>query len=244
MGEGECGMPEPLGTRCGGPAVAGPRERPQDRSLPTRTARDTTRAPRPGRRPRGPVPRPGPVPGPLRHRHRLLRHGQGAGNRPPRPAPPRQGTVARRGAGVVGGVRRHPRRPHQVAPAAAGLADPGKEAGYVRRRVEDWTRRHAQARTRNTPGFRGGGVTDRLADRMPDDTALRAVHNDWHLDDLVLDEEILRVTGVLDWEPATSGDPLMDLGSAFAYCVQADDGRAARAMRRRPSHLPGTLTRA
>ncbi|MFZ4300853.1 phosphotransferase [Streptomyces cinereoruber] len=103
------------------------------------------------------------------------------------------------------------------------------------------------ATPRPAPGTRpasGGGVTDRLADRMPDDTALRAVHNDWHLDDLVLDEEILRVTGVLDWEPATSGDPLMDLGSAFAYCVQADDGRAARAMRRRPSHLPGTLTRA
>ncbi|MFC8795233.1 phosphotransferase [Streptomyces cinereoruber] len=74
--------------------------------------------------------------------------------------------------------------PHRVDPAAAGLADPGKGAGYVRRQVEDWTRRHARARTWNTPGFRGGA--DRLADRMPDDTALRTVRNLWaavhHLD--------------------------------------------------------------
>ncbi|MFC7934287.1 phosphotransferase [Streptomyces cinereoruber] len=83
-----------------------------------------------------------------------------------------------------------------------------------------------------------------MADRMPDDTALRTVRNDWRLDDLVLDEESLRVTGVLDWEPATLGDPLMDLGSALAHWVRADDGHAARAMPRRPSHLPGMLTRA
>ncbi|MFC7934286.1 phosphotransferase, partial [Streptomyces cinereoruber] len=47
--------------------------------------------------------------------------------------------------------------PHRVDPVAAGLADPGKGAGYVRRQVEDWTRRHARARTWNTLGFRGGG---------------------------------------------------------------------------------------
>ncbi|MFC8269794.1 phosphotransferase [Streptomyces cinereoruber] len=96
------------------------------------------------------------------------------------------------------------------------------------------------------PGTRpaSGGGADRLADRMPDDTALRTVRNDWRLDDLVLDEESLRVTGVLDWEPATLGDPLMDLGSALAHWVRADDGHAARAMPRRPSHLPGMLTRA
>ncbi|MFC7977992.1 phosphotransferase family protein [Streptomyces cinereoruber] len=131
--------------------------------------------------------------------------------------------------------------PHRVDPAAAGLADPGKRAGHVRRQVEDWTCRQARARTWNAPGFRGA---DRLADRMPDDTALWAVRNDWRLDDLVLDEESPRVTGVLDWEPATPGDPLMDLGSALAHWVQADDGHAARVMPRRPSRLPGMLTRA
>ncbi|MFF5635939.1 phosphotransferase family protein [Streptomyces sp. NPDC012825] len=131
--------------------------------------------------------------------------------------------------------------PHRIDPAAAGLADLGRGAGYVRRQVEGWTRRYERARTWNTPSFRR--VTAWLAEHRPDDAALRVVHNDWRLDDFVLDEKSLRVTGVLDWELATLGDPLMDLGSALAYWVQADDGRAARAMRRRPSRLPGMLTR-
>ncbi|MFJ6248487.1 MULTISPECIES: phosphotransferase family protein [unclassified Streptomyces] len=130
---------------------------------------------------------------------------------------------------------------HRIDPAAAGLADLGRGAGYVRRQVEGWTRRYERARTWNTPSFRR--VTAWLAEHRPDDAALRVVHNDWRLDNLVLDEKSLRVTGVLDWELATLGDPLMDLGSALAYWVQADDGRAARAMRRQPSHLPGMLTR-
>ncbi|WP_435191407.1 phosphotransferase family protein [Streptomyces sp. bgisy126] len=131
---------------------------------------------------------------------------------------------------------------HRVDPSAAGLADLGRGAGYVRRQVEGWTRRYDRARTWNTPSFRR--VTAWLAERRPDDVGLRVVHNDWRLDNLVLDEKSLRVTGVLDWELSTLGDPLMDLGSALAYWVQADDGTVARAMRRQPSHLPGMLTRA
>ncbi|MGC4998812.1 phosphotransferase family protein [Streptomyces sp. DT195] len=131
---------------------------------------------------------------------------------------------------------------HQVEPVAAGLADLGKGTGYVRRQVEGWTRRYDQARTWNTPSFRR--VTAWLADHQPDDVATCVIHNDWRLDNLVLDETALRVTGVLDWEMATLGDPLMDLGSALAYWVQGDDDRMARAMRRQPSHLPGMLTRA
>ncbi|MGW0694920.1 phosphotransferase family protein [Streptomyces sp. NPDC002738] len=130
---------------------------------------------------------------------------------------------------------------HRVDPAAAGLADLGKGIGYVRRQVEGWTRRYEQARTWNTPSFRQ--VTAWLADHQPDDVATRVIHNDWRLDNLVLDETDLHVTGVLDWEMATLGDPLMDLGSALAYWVQADDDRMARATRRQPSHLPGMLTR-
>lgn len=131
---------------------------------------------------------------------------------------------------------------HRVDPTAAGLADLGKGAGYVRRQVEGWTHRYARARTWNTPSFRR--VTAWLADHQPDDVATCVIHNDWRLDNLVLDESDLHVTGVLDWEMATLGDPLMDLGSALAYWVQADDDRMARATRRQPSHLPGMFTRA
>jgi aminoglycoside phosphotransferase (APT) family kinase protein len=51
------------------------------------------------------------------------------------------------------------------------------------------------------------------------------------------------VVGVLDWEMATIGDPLMELGSALAYWVQADDHPLMRMTARQPTHLPGMLTR-
>jgi aminoglycoside phosphotransferase (APT) family kinase protein len=51
------------------------------------------------------------------------------------------------------------------------------------------------------------------------------------------------VVGVLDWEMATLGDPLMDLGNSLAYWVEAGDDPVARAIRRQPTHLPGMPTR-
>jgi aminoglycoside phosphotransferase (APT) family kinase protein len=130
---------------------------------------------------------------------------------------------------------------HQVDANAAGLGDLAKGAGYVNRQVEGWTRRYADVRTWNTPTFRG--VTSWLRERQPDDTATCVVHNDWRLDNIVLGETDLDVVGVLDWELATLGEPLMDLGNAMAYWVQADDDRFARSARRQPSHLPGMLSR-
>ncbi|MCK1798939.1 phosphotransferase family protein [Streptomyces sp. XM4193] len=131
---------------------------------------------------------------------------------------------------------------HRVDPADTALADLGRGPGYVERQVEGWTRRYARARTWNTPSF--AGVSRWLAANRPEDVAARVIHNDWRLDNLVLDPDTLEVVGVLDWELATVGDPLMELGSALAYWVQADDDRMARSTRRQPSHLPGMLTRA
>ena len=71
------------------------------------------------------------------------------------------------------------------------------------------------------------------------------IHNDFRLDNLVLDaDDPTRLIGVLDWELATVGDPLIDLGGALAYWVQADDDETMRALRLQPTHLPGMLTRA
>jgi aminoglycoside phosphotransferase (APT) family kinase protein len=80
---------------------------------------------------------------------------------------------------------------------------------------------------------------------QPDDVATCVIHNDFRLDNVVLDaEDPLRIVGVLDWEMATLGDPLMDLAGALAYWIQADDDEAFLALRRQPSQLPGMLTRA
>ncbi len=131
---------------------------------------------------------------------------------------------------------------HRVDVRAVGLEKLGKGAGYVRRQIEGWSERYEKARTWNVPSFRR--VITWLRANMPDDVGTCVIHNDFRLDNLVLDaDDITRVTGVLDWELATLGDPLMDLGSSMAYWVEQSDGRVARALRRQPTDLPGMLTR-
>ena len=131
---------------------------------------------------------------------------------------------------------------HRVDARAAGLENLGKGAGYVRRQIEGWTARYGEARTWNVPRFLK--IIAWLQAHVPEDSGTCAIHNDFRLDNLVLDpDEPTRVVGVLDWEMATLGDPLMDLGNSLAYWVEAGDDPVARATRRQPTHLPGMLTR-
>ncbi len=132
---------------------------------------------------------------------------------------------------------------HAVDPAAAGLMELSRGPGYVGRQVAGWSERYQRAKTWNVPSFER--VMRWLDERQPADVGACVIHNDFRLDNLVLDrEDPLHVRAVLDWELATIGDPLMDLGSSLAYWVQVDDGMAGRLFRRQPTHLPGMPTRA
>ena len=85
---------------------------------------------------------------------------------------------------------------------------------------------------------------DRVARRTPArDRGQCLIHNDFRFDNLVLAPEDRAVTGVLDWEMATVGDPLMDLGGALGYWVEAGDDEFFRQFRRQPSNEPGMWTR-
>jgi aminoglycoside phosphotransferase (APT) family kinase protein len=137
---------------------------------------------------------------------------------------------------------------HAVDPAAAGLEDLGRGAGYVGRQVGGWSTRFRAARTDDVGDLET--VMTWLDEQQPADVATCVIHNDFRLDNVVLRSsaaaegaEQLEVVGVLDWEMATLGDPLMDLGGALAYWIQADDDAAFQRFRRQPAHLPGMLTR-
>ncbi len=133
---------------------------------------------------------------------------------------------------------------HAIDYSAIGLDGFGKPDGYVKRQVEGWSERYRGGRTPDAPTFEA--VMQWLHDKMPPDSAKSAViHNDYKFDNVVLDpEDPLRIIGVLDWEMATLGDPLMDLGCSLAYWVQADDPEELQAVRTLPTHLPGALSRA
>jgi aminoglycoside phosphotransferase (APT) family kinase protein len=132
---------------------------------------------------------------------------------------------------------------HAVDPVTAGLQDLGKSDGYVGRQIGGWTKRYNAARTRNVPSFKK--VIRWLEENQPDDVANCVIHNDWRLDNVVLDpDDPGKIIAVLDWEMATLGDPLMDLGSAMAYWIEpGQKGRMAEQFRLQPSNVPGMISR-
>jgi aminoglycoside phosphotransferase (APT) family kinase protein len=131
---------------------------------------------------------------------------------------------------------------HKVDYQAAGLAELGKGSGYVQRQISGWTDRYAKAKTDNVPDF--ARVIQWLNENMPQDIATCVIHGDFRFDNVVLDPyDITKVIGVLDWEMATLGDPLMDLGNSLAYWVEAGDSFQMQMSRRQPTHLPGMMTR-
>lgn len=131
---------------------------------------------------------------------------------------------------------------HQVPYQGTALESLGKGEGYCRRQVEGWDARFEKAKTLNVPSFRY--VRKWLKAHIPADSTTCVIHNDWRFDNLILDpSHPTQVIGVLDWEMATLGDPMMDLGSALAYWVEDSDNALFKATRRQPTHLKGMFTR-
>ena len=133
---------------------------------------------------------------------------------------------------------------HSVDCKKVGLEDFGQPEGYVERQISGWSDRYRRARTPDVPDCEG--VMAWLgANRPPDSGPGCIVHNDFRLDNVVLDpDDPLQVIGVLDWEMATLGDRLMDLGASLAYWVEQADPPAFQAMGMMPTNADGAPTRA
>lgn len=132
---------------------------------------------------------------------------------------------------------------HQIDFQAAGLADLGTPQGYVKRQVEGWTKRYYNARTDDVPEVER--LVDWLQAHAPtDSTQPSLIHNDYKYDNLVLSPvDICNVIAVLDWEMATIGDPLMDLGTTLGYWVESTDPEEWQRYGFVLTRLPGNFTR-
>jgi aminoglycoside phosphotransferase (APT) family kinase protein len=131
---------------------------------------------------------------------------------------------------------------HSIDHVAAGLGDLGRPEGYVERQVSGWTKRYRNAQTEDIPDLER--VMTWLAEDMPAETGAALIHNDYKFDNLLLDPaDLTQVVAVLDWEMATVGDPLMDLGTTLGYWVEAGDPAAFRAVAFGPTDSPSSMTR-
>ena len=103
---------------------------------------------------------------------------------------------------------------HGIDPAEVGLTDFGRPDGFLQRQVRRWKKQLDASRSRDLPGM--DDLHARLDASVPEQSAPAIVHGDYRLDNLLVDEDD-RLTAVLDWEMATLGDPLTDLGLLLAY---------------------------
>src|SRR5262249_25613426 len=111
---------------------------------------------------------------------------------------------------------------HAVDYRAVGLGDFGHPEGFVERQVAGWSKRYVADRTDDVPEMEALGAW--LRERIPKSPPPTIIHNDYKYDNVVLDgDDLGKVTAILDWEMATIGDPLMDLGTLLCYWIDASD---------------------
>jgi aminoglycoside phosphotransferase (APT) family kinase protein len=112
---------------------------------------------------------------------------------------------------------------HLVDPAEADLEDLGKPEGFLVRQVSGWTRRWELAAPEGGEPLMTE-VSRRLADAMPETQTHGIVHNDLKIDNCQFDPKNPdRVQSVFDWDMATLGDPLADLGTFLHYIPEPGD---------------------
>jgi aminoglycoside phosphotransferase (APT) family kinase protein len=111
---------------------------------------------------------------------------------------------------------------HEVDPAAVGLADFGHPEGFLARQVRRWHQQWQASETRPLDVL--AATVERLTDTMPEQSAPAIVHGDYRLTNVMFTPAIDRIAAVVDWEMATLGDPLTDVGLLVVYQDLAQQG--------------------
>ena len=111
---------------------------------------------------------------------------------------------------------------HAVDYEAAGLSDFGRPDGYLERQVRRWGEQWERSKTRDLASV--DEIARRLRAALPPSPPPTIVHGDYRLDNVMLaNDDPGRIVAVLDWEMATLGDPLSDLGLFLVYWARDEE---------------------
>jgi aminoglycoside phosphotransferase (APT) family kinase protein len=135
-------------------------------------------------------------------------------------------------------------RLHAVDYEAVALGDFGRPQGYLERQVRRWSEQWERSKTRELPAI--DELIRRLRAALPESPAPTIVHGDYRLGNMVLGQDDPgHVEAILDWEMATLGDPLADLGYTLIFWGQPDDPPEVLAIHRaiEVTARPGFLRR-
>jgi aminoglycoside phosphotransferase (APT) family kinase protein len=131
---------------------------------------------------------------------------------------------------------------HDVDAHAVGLAALGKPDGFMRRQIDGWLNRYERAKTKDVPI--AVEMAAWLRERLPESPTPTLLHNDWRLDNMMLDSnDPGRCVAVFDWDMCTIGDPFADVGTLLSAWIEEREGAANEGQVVMPSNTPGFLTR-
>lgn len=131
---------------------------------------------------------------------------------------------------------------HSLDIEKAGLRDFGKPEGYARRQVEGWTKRYFNAKTDEWKELET--AIEWLNSRIPENKDSALIHNDYKFDNVILNpNDLTEIIGVLDWEMATIGCPLMDFGTTLGYWADASAPKMLFYAGFNPPRLMQTMSR-
>lgn len=129
---------------------------------------------------------------------------------------------------------------HDVDVDAVGLGDIGRREGYLERQLRRWHRQWEQSTCTDVGAI--GAAYALLRDRVPVQVRTGIVHGDFRLGNMMCGPDG-RIRAVMDWELATLGDPLADLGWLLSSWVEPAEWPGEAAGDAPPSVLPGFPSR-
>lgn len=110
---------------------------------------------------------------------------------------------------------------HAIPYEETELLSMSKPAGFLERQVNGWIERYLRAKTDEIP--EAEPLIHYLRDHIPPQRGAAVIHYDYKLNNAMFNEDFSEMTGLFDWEMATIGDPLADLGAALSYWTEKDD---------------------
>jgi aminoglycoside phosphotransferase (APT) family kinase protein len=129
---------------------------------------------------------------------------------------------------------------HLVDPEGCGLGDLGHPEGFLARQVQGWQGRWERAKHEENP--LAVELAEWLDAELPPESRPTLLHNDWRLDNMAVSaEDPGTCVAVYDWDMATRGDPLADLGTLMGSWF--DPGEAPGDLSMMPTQSPGWLDR-
>ncbi|MGY8994391.1 MAG: phosphotransferase family protein [Rhodospirillales bacterium] len=127
---------------------------------------------------------------------------------------------------------------HHVEPAAVGLGEFGRPEGFLARAVAGW-RKRLMIGAGDAPSVVALEVVDWLEANQVPDGAPVLLHNDFKLDNILLEPATLEPVALIDWDMGSRGDPLFDLGTLLSYWVEPDDPPAMQVIEQMPTAMAG-----